>query len=422
MHITKGLRSLAAKAYRLLARFNIDGRGYVSSSGGYAGMWVDRDRALTSATFYAGMNLIGGTISHLGFDIYREAKSGSREVASAHSLHEVLKYEPNQHSTAIEYWQRIIWDQELSGNGYSKIVRTGSGDVIGLLPWEPDRVSIYTDKPEWRYEYQPGNAYQPEKLNEWTNDVANVFHLRNVTVDGVYGLSTVDLAKQRIGLDLAVEKYGATFFGKGGRVKDIFKFPGMLKPDQRDLFKQLFREQYGNADSFHDVLMLEGGAEMAGKSGSTPDEAQFTETQIQSAIVLCRFLGIPPTLVGILDRATYNNQEQLMLQFLTLCLMPRIERIEQAARRALLTRAEKRAGYFIHSKAQKILRGDSKARSEYYKTLMSLGVMNAEEIRDLEDMPRIGTAEASEYLRAQNIFGPPAGAEEPEANAEVAAA
>jgi HK97 family phage portal protein len=393
----------------LSSSWNLDGRGYVSGGGGtYAGEPMDRDRALESATFYACANLVGSVISSLGFDVYRKNKSGSQEVVSDHSLHEVIKYEPNRNGTAVEFWQRFIWDQELSGNAFAKIVRDSRGDVVGLIPWEPDRVTLETNRPEWRYKFQPGDGRPPEYLDQWgeRDEFANVFHLRNVTADGKLGISTADLASQRLGLDLAVEKYGARFFGMGGRVKDIFKVDAVPTPEQRSKFTDIFRSSYGNSDSSNEVLLLEKGMEYVTKSGATPNEAQFLETQVQNAIMLCRFWGIPSTLVGIYDRMSYNSQEQLMLQFLTLSLVPRVERIEQAARRALLTRADKRKGLFIHSKVQKVLRGDMKARGEFYKTLMSLGSLNADEVRDLEDMPRIGTPEAQEYRRAANIFGP----------------
>lgn len=401
----------AAKSVLERYSFNVDGTGYRGMGGGtYAGMNVDRVRALQSSTFYQCMTLIGGVIPTLGIDIYREKKSGSREVASAHPLHEVLRYEPDEHHTGVEFWQKSIWDQELSGNAYSKITRNSSDQITGFVSWDPERVELDTETDSWKYKYTNSRGKQTE-LSEWTaGGLCNVLHLRNFSSDGIKGISTVGLANQRLGLDLAVEKYGASFFGRGGRVKDIFKIdaPNITKA-QRDEFRLMFQESYGHNDAFHSVLALERGMSYEGKSGATPNEAQFLETQIQNSIAICRFLGVPPTLVGILDRATYNNQEQLVIQFLTFALSPRVERIEQACRRALLTPQEKRLGYFIHSKIQKILRGDQKARSEYYRTMQSLGNMNQNEVRELEDMPMIEDPSANEYRQAQNIFGPPAG-------------
>jgi len=392
----------------LLARWNLDGTGYTGIGGGTnAGVAIDRDLALTDATFYSCMNLIGGTIATLGFEVMQKNKNGSRVSVSDHPVNQVIAFEPTIHNTACEYWQKAIWDQELSGNAYALLSRDSRGELIGFVPWEPDRVTLNTDKPAaWRYQFrQPigGGDWFPEKDSDGN---CKVFHLRNVSIDGKFGIATPDLARQALGLSIATEKYGAMFFGKGGRVKDIFSVDAVPDKTQRDKFRQIFRESYGNADSFHEALLLEKGMKLEGKSGANPNEAQFLETQIQNAIRLCRFCGVPPTLVGILDRATYSNNEQLMLQFITLSLSNRIERIQQATRRALFTRDEKRKGLYIHSRILKLLRGDSAARSVYYKTMMSLGVMNAEEVRDLEDMPRIGTPEAEEYRRAQNIFGP----------------
>ena len=154
-------------------------------------------------------------------------------------------------------------------------------------------------------------------------------------------------------------------------------------------------------------MLLEAGIELVGKSGSTPNEAQFLETQTVTAIAICRFFGVPPTLVGILDRATYNNQEQLMLQFLTLCLTPRVSRAEKVLRRALLTQEEKRRGLYIHCNVNKLMRADMRTRGEFYKIMQPLGNLSQNDVRALEDLPRIDDPAADEYRQAANLFGQP---------------
>jgi HK97 family phage portal protein len=393
----------------IIDRFRLDGTGYVELGmrNTNAGIRIDRDVALTSATFYACMNLIGGTIATLGFEVMQRNRDGSRVSLDSHPVNQVIRYEPTLHNTACEFWQKFVWDQELSGNAYALISRNASGEVIGFVPWEPDCVTVDANDPAaWVYRVKkPVGGDDPFNERDRKGNF-QVFHLRNVSIDGKMGLPTPDLARNALGLDLATEKYGAMFFGRGGRVKDIFKVDAQVTPEQRDKFKAIFQSEYGNNDASHGAMLLERGWDRIGSSGATPNEAQFLETQTANAVKVCRFVGVPPTMVGILDRATFSNNEQLMLQFVTLGLANRIERIEQAARRVLFTADEKRKGLYIHSRVNKLMRGDSIARGTYYKTMMSLGAMNANEVRDLEDMPRIVDDSANEYRRAQNIFGP----------------
>jgi HK97 family phage portal protein len=408
MQITKAWRAMLAKARAWSYSFRLDGTGYRGHRGNTdTGIYITRDVALQSSTVAACVNLIGTTIAHLGFDVMATRK-GSNVIITDHPLHQLIKFEPNRQQTSDEFWQRLFWDQELDGNAYARIERLRSAGVISLKAWCPESVDIDTrTKPEWTYKYQ--YDLERESVPERGSDgLHNILHLRNVTRDGVCGVSTVALARQRIGLDLAVEKYGAAFFGKGGRVKDIFEYDKVLSPEQRASFKALFRENYGNIDSFHEAMLMEAGVKYGGKSGSTPNEAQFLETQTSTAIAICRFFGVPPTLVGILDRATYNNQEQLMLQFLTLCLTPRISRAEKALRRALLTTEEKNRGMYIHCNVNKLLRADMRTRAEYYKVMQSLGDLNQNDVRALEDMPRIDDPSADVYRQAANLFGQPA--------------
>lgn len=399
---------MLAKARAWSYTFRLDGTGYRGPSGGSdAGIFITPEVALQSSTVAACVSLIGTTIAHLGFDVMEQRK-GSNVVVSDHQLHEILKWEANRQQTSDEFWQRMFFDQELDGNAYAKIERLRSTGIFGLKAWDPLAVTIETKtRPEWTYKYQEG--LDREELPERDRDgLHNVLHLRNMTRDGVCGVSTVSLARQRIGLDLAVERYGAMFFGKGGRVKDVFEYDkGVLTPEQRAKWKGIFREEYGNIDKFHEAMLLEAGVKLAGKSGSTPNEAQFLETQTVTAIAICRFFGVPPTLVGILDRATYNNQEQLMLQFLTLCLTPRVSRAEKALRRALLTPEEKRRGLYIHCNVNKLMRADMRTRAEFYKVMQPLGNLSMNDVRALEDMPRIDDPKADEYRQAANLFGQP---------------
>lgn len=364
-----------------------------------SGIVVTGEGALRSNTVYACINLIANTMAMLGFDVYRERKSGGKDVATDHSLHPLLKWEPNRHQTSFEFVHQEIFQHELYGNAYSYVMRNRSRGVIRIDPLLATgmRKIDTTREEEWIYRYADQSGKQRD-LPE-----SDVLHIRNVSLDGIIGLSPIELMAQRVGLDLAVEAFGAKFFGKGGVLKAIARYAGWLDKEKREMLRKRLSE---DTEESHEVLVLEGDIDYK-PVGIPPEQAQFLETQNVSAISLCRVFGVPPTMVGLLERATYNNQEQLLLQYLTHAIQPRVERFEKSMRKSLLTDEEKRQGYFIHSKLQKLMRADVKTRGEFYERLMRIGAMNPNEIRDLEDMnPRDG---GDEYVLAANIFGPQEG-------------
>ena len=71
--------------------------------------------------------------------------------------------------------------------------------------------------------------------------------------------------------------------------------------------------------------------------------------------------------------------------FVTYSLRPWLIRDEQAMKRCLLT-AEGRKNYYLEYNVDSLLRGDSKARGEFYKTLFMLGAISQNEIRKKENM------------------------------------
>lgn len=363
-----------------------------------SGIIVTGEGALRSNTVYACINLIANTMAMLGFDIYLERKSGGKDVATDHSLHQILKWEPNRHQTSFEYIHQAVFHHELYGNAYSYVLRNRSRGVMRLDSLLATGMrKIDTTREEWVYRYTDRSGKQSD-LPE-----SDVLHIRNVSLDGIIGLSPIELMAQRVGLDLAVEAFGAKFFGKGGVLKAIAKYAGWLDKEKREMLRKRLSE---DTEESHEVLVLEGDIDYK-PVGIPPEQAQFLQTQNVSAISLCRVFGVPPTMVGLLERATYNNQEQLLLQYLIHAIQPRIERFEKSMRKSLLTDEEKRQGYFIHSKLQKLMRADVKTRGEFYERLMRIGAINSNEIRDLEDMnPRAG---GDEYVLAANIFGPQEG-------------
>ena len=47
-----------------------------------------------------------------------------------------------------------------------------------------------------------------------------------------------------------------------------------------------------------------------------------------------------------------------------------------------------------------LLRGDSKSRADYYRTLVNIGVMSPDEVRSLEDMNPMGAESEKVYMQS----------------------
>ena len=107
----------------------------------------------------------------------------------------------------------------------------------------------------------------------------------------------------------------------------------------------------------------------------------------------------------MLDRMTFNNVEQINIEYVQETLDPMSERLEQTIYKDLLTTAEQRR-FFAKFNTKKLLKGDTASQTSYYNTMRQNGIMSANDIRDLEDMNMIPDEEGggNAYLVNGNMI------------------
>lgn len=96
-------------------------------------------------------------------------------------------------------------------------------------------------------------------------------------------------------------------------------------------------------------------------------------------------LGVPPHKVFDLERATFSNIEQQNIEYVQESISPMSVRIEQTIYKDLLTESEQDE-YYAKFNVNALLRGDITSRTAYYHNARQDGWMNANDIRELEDM------------------------------------
>ena len=126
------------------------------------------------------------------------------------------------------------------------------------------------------------------------------------------------------------------------------------------------------------------GVEEYAHTLSSAEDAEFLASQKLSNEDVARLFGVPPTSVGITDKATYSNTEQEARALVANCLGPLASRIEAAMLRCLLTEEGRRTLYIEHDLAA-LLKGDVQARFEAYRIGREIGVFSPNDIRRREN-------------------------------------
>ncbi len=207
------------------------------------------------------------------------------------------------------------------------------------------------------------------------------------------------MAKNAIGISLACEEYGASFFGNGASPSGVLEHPGVIKNPER--VREAWQKAYGGINNHRTAILEEG---MKYTPISIPNnDAQFLETRKFQIEEIARLYRVPLHMIGDLEHATFSNIEEQSLEFVKYTLDPWIVRWEQSLQKALLSESEKK-DYFIRFNVDGLLRGDYASRMQGYATARQNGWMSANDIRELEDMNLIDEAEGGNLYLVNGSF------------------
>jgi len=358
-----------------------------------SGKQVTEKNAMQSAAVYACVRVIAETVASLPLHLYRQVEEGKRRD-TLHPLYFLLHDSPNPEMTSFIFRETLMTHLLLWGNAYAQIVRNGHGEIIGLYPLMPDKMQVSrAETDELIYLYQSGMSNIAFRREE-------ILHIPGLGFDGLVGYSPIAMARNAIGMSMATEEFGASFFQNGAAPGGILEHPGTLKDPSkvRESWNDLFKGS-GNANK---VAVLEEGMTYK-QIGIPPNEAQFLETRKYQTEEICRIYRVPPHLVADLDKATFSNIEHQSISFVVHTIRPWLVRLEQAMNKALLYPAE-RQRYFIEFNVDGLLRGDYESRMRGYATARQNGWMSANDIRRLENMNLIPKEEGGDlYLINGNM-------------------
>lgn len=338
------------------------------------------DAALQLSTVWACVRLIAETISTLPLLTY-ERRGDNRQVAREHWLYPLLHDSPNADMTAVEFWTAVVSGLLLWGNSYVLKSFNGAGKIVALTPLNPALMAPRRQKNGTiLYLYA-----DPSGQKEYTE--REIWHLKGFTTDGLTGLSPISIGCRSIGSAIAVESASAATYTNSMRVHGVVSVKEYLKKDQRDQMKEkVMGAVFGNAQTGQ-LQLLEGGAEFKQLS-MNPADAQMLESRSFSVEDLCRWFGVPPSMIGH-GTAVSNwgtGREQINLGFLQYVLRPILINIEQGVRKSLLSPAE-RIRYYAEYSLEGLLRADSAGRAAYYATMVQNGLKTRNEVRALENDP-----------------------------------
>ncbi len=370
-----------------------------------SGVTVTPENSFTQAAVYRATTLISSVSASLPLGVYK----GEDAVPST------LLSDPHPELTPFELWRLSYVHRCLWGNSYALKKKDGVNRIIELLPILPWQIRVGRAK-----KAVDGNPTR--KVFKYTDDNGvvhaltpnEVFHVPGLGYDGICGVSPVRMAASAIGLAMAAETSAGKLFASGNMLSGLLQTEQRLTQEQADTLQDRWRSKFAGSQNAYEVAVLDSGASFQSMTMPASD-AQMLESRDFETTEIARYFGIPPYLMFQTEKSTSwgTGLEQQATGFVKFDLYPQwLSPTEQRITKELLL-GGKRAKYKIEG----LLRGDTTARAEFYRTMRDIGAFSANDIRELEDRPKIDGPEGDLLLQPANMVPlgtlPPESASDP---------
>lgn len=392
---------LTPGGWRTWAPWSTDRRPGAFSSGGIAGAdgvleRVSPQGALNISAWWAGLKLRSDCMGSMPFKIIE--RKTNREIED-HAVFNLLRHKPNAYQTGAEYWSAMTANYDTFGNTVSIISRYANGEPynVDFIPME--LLTATLDKLG-----RPTFVYEGEQL-----DPDNVLHVPNFSLNGYWGIPTLTAANYALGMQLAGNTAAAATFKSGLRTGGFFlqdEKKGEMPPEVQADFRNKVAEFYRPENTGKWFLVPRGiiPQERAGGMKIDPVSAELLNSRAFGIEEVCRFLGVPPPLIGHTNKASSwaSSLDSLNQHLVTYGLMPTAVRYERRIAHTLLTPRE-RNRFRVEFNMDSLLRGDIEKRFKSYEIGRKVNVYSADEVRAMERMPAREDAGGGKYIVESEI-------------------
>ena len=356
--------------------FTFDPTNLLSGNG--SGVPVNNDTALTFSAVWAAIRILSESVAQLPVSLIEREENGDKINRTNHPLYNLIHNKPNEYISYFSFMQKIMFDLCLNGNSYVKIERNGAGRPVALYPIDFSKVEIRElDDKYFYYNSESGEAIEYEEM----------LHFKIMTQDGMLGMSPIETCANSISWGLGLETYGNSYFSNGAKVSGVLETDRALSTEAIDRLRNSFDNNYSKIGDANKTLILEEGLKFNTISMSN-EASQFLSSRQFSIEEICRIFNVPPHMLADLSKSSFSNIQEQSREFVQYSLMPYLAMIEQEMTNKLFKKNEY-GKLFVEFNTNALLRGNPKDRAEYYRTMLNIGAISINEIRQKENMNRV---------------------------------
>ena len=339
--------------------------------------WLRGDYTLkNSELIFAAVSRISNALSSMPIQLYQGAKPVRND------LNDLLSSAPNSMMTSCQFFKTLEACRGTAGDCYAlKVFQPG--EVIPQLDiLDPTKVRPVIEKTSrelwWRVQPDEGSEMY---VHDW-----HMIHVPFISTNGIGGISPVSVLFDTLKYSENIQEFNAKQLEQGVNSAIVLEAPSNLgreqKKDMVEDFMETYRETSGN------ILLLESGV-TAKVLNLSPVDSKLFEVEKNTRSKVAMVYNLPPHLLGDYSDTSFSSQEQQMLEFLMLTMLPIVTAYEQEFDRKLLTQAQRKSGMHWRFDMDSILRADAATQADVnYKAVRS-GWKVPDEIRYAQHMPAL---------------------------------
>jgi len=361
-----------------------------------AGMAVDAQGAQMLSAWHRGKDLLSTSLAMLPLHVFERLPHGEgAEVVRGQPVYDVLHRKPNHWQDSFQWRRQAMRHLIDYGSAYSEILEGARGFVDQLRPIHPSLV-VPELLPSGRVVYR---IRDPRTGTTTTATSDTIFRLMGASEDGITSVGVLEYARQSLGTAKATESYAAKVFGRGTLNSGVIELPVKLDPDAS---KRMASSFITSAGDWRLPKVLEQGAKWVA-SEMTPEDFQMLTSRKFSVDDIARWLGLPPHMLGSMDRATFSNIESQGQEFVTYSLGSWLSMWEFAINDQLILNTDR---FFVEFNRDALVRGDIATRWQAHVSAVNAGIKTVDEVRGVENLNLRG-GPADTLRQPQNITGKP---------------
>lgn len=348
---------------------------------------VTPKNSLAFPAVFRSISLKANSLAVVAKHRYQKTEQGRVKISDKTS--ELISKRPNNYQTSYDFWCTIGFHLDLWGNAFAIIRRDRF--------FRPQ--SLHIVQP-WKATINLKNGYKKYKVEGYPEEFTDnqILHFKGQSLDGIIGLSPIQIFRQTLGLGLIAEDFQAKFYAKGTHSGGMVTMPegfhlGNSEEQINETISKLrgsFQKVYNGGDNVGKIMMLEQGMDFKPLAMPLKD-AEFIQSRRFQIAEVSRIYGVPLHKLSELDRATHTNIEHQGIEYVQDAVQPVVTRCEQEIDNKLLTTDQREQEYFKFN-IDALIRADIKTRYEAYSLALgksSPGWVDQEWVQEKEDMEKI---------------------------------